>query len=72
LALLLISLPRTLACAPCILIIVGHLEGISLMKKSLQMSKFRSALRRIASVPKDEVKQILADERAKRKSRRKS
>ncbi len=42
------------------------------MKKntSLPMSKFRLALRRITAVPKDEVKQMLADERAKRKRRK--
>ena len=40
-----------------------------MMKKSLPMSKFRMALRRVVSVPKDEVKQLLADERAVKKSR---
>jgi len=39
-------------------------------KKLLPMSKFRTALRRIAAVPKDEMKQLLADERGKRKSRK--
>jgi hypothetical protein len=39
-------------------------------KKSLPLSKFRDALRRIAAVPKDEVKQLLADERAARKRRK--
>ncbi len=36
-------------------------------KKSLPMSKFRLALRRVVSVPKDEVDKLLADERMKRK-----
>jgi hypothetical protein len=39
-------------------------------KKSLPMPKFRDALRRITAVPKDEVKQLLADERAGRKRRK--
>ena len=44
----------------------------SMKKKPALMSKFRLALQRVASVPKDEVKQLLADERVKRKPHQKS
>jgi hypothetical protein len=39
-------------------------------KQSAPLSKFRDALRCVASVPKDEVNKLLAAERAKRKRRK--